>query len=346
MDSPIATSSSGSTLNLSNDGGHLDGDLVLETPIFVKPRENEASSKTEIDSNLRWRPGDEQSSRSKQVHDQDDYDMLDLDPKAVLRGSRGGGLHTEPTLDIPQRADLTTQYESMLGTDASRPSPDDVISSVRDKPERRPSFSIKLRGTGEKGRYILKANDPELREILRKWLQGEMRVKDAKKRTRFSDLVFTRQFSAFDRQNSEKSPFHGFYTLFWLATFLMLVRIAAGNWKVHGSIFGRNEILSMMFHRDVIVLGLTDGFMCASTVFCLLLQKAISAEYLSWNRHGWIIQNVGHDIRKNAFARETFRIGFFSILHFLLSILLILAKLARNMFEVLPGTFLDQETNH
>lgn len=302
MDSPIATSSSGSTLNSSNLGGHLDGDLdgdlVLETSKFVKPHDNETSSKTEIDSNLRWRPGNEQSSRSKQVHDQDDDDVLDLDPRAVLRGSRGGGLHAEPTLDIPQRVDPTTQYERIPGTDASRPSSDDVISSISDKPERRPSFAIKLRGTGEKGRFILKANDPELREILRKWLQGETHVKDAKKRTRFSDLVFTRQFSAFDRQNSEKSPFHGFYTLFWLATFLMLVRIAAGNWKVHGSIFGSNEILSMMFHRDVVVLGLSDGFMCASTVFCLLLQKTISAGYLSWNRHGWIIQNVGHDVRK------------------------------------------------
>lgn len=310
MDSPIATSSSRSTLNSSNDGARLDGDLVLETPIFVKPRDNDTSSKTEIASNLRWRPGDEQSSRSKQVRDQDDYDMLDLDPMAVLRGSRGGGLHTEPMLDIPQRADLTAQYESILGTDASRRSPDDVISSVRGKPERRPSFSIKLKGTGEKGRYILKANDPELREILRKWLQGEMHVKDAK-RTRFSDLVFTRQFSAFDRQNSIKSPFHGFYTLFWLATFLMLVRIAAGNWKVHGSIFGRNEILSMMFHRDVMVLGLTDGFMCASTVFCLLLQKTISAGYLSWNRHGWIIQNVGHDIRKMLLQEKLAGLDFF-----------------------------------
>lgn len=165
-----------------------------------------------------------------------------------------------------------------------------------EKPESHPSFPIKLKETGEKGRYILKADDPELGEILRKWLRGEADSKHAKRRTRFRDLVFTRQFSAFDRQNSEKSPFHGFYTLFWLSTFLMLVRITAMNWNVHGNVFGRNEILSLMFHREVLVLGLTDGFMCASTVFCLLLQKTISAGFLSWNRHGWIIQHVGHDI--------------------------------------------------
>lgn len=298
MDSQLATSSSRSTLNSSNDGDRLEGNLVLETHAFVKSADDNTSNGTGLDSGLRWQPGQEKSSRSKEARGEDDDDILGVDPRTVLRGSRGGGLHAEPTLDIPQRVDLNTQYESILGNDSSRRFADHVASSAKEKLERRPSFSIKLKGTGEKGRYILKADDPELGEILRKWLRGEPDSKHAKRRTRFRDLIFTRQFSAFDRQNSEKSPFRGFYTLFWLSTFLMLVRIAAINWNVHGNIFGRNEILSLMFHHDVLVLGLTDGFMCASTVFCLLLQKTISAGFLSWNRHGWIIQHVGHDIHK------------------------------------------------
>lgn len=275
---------------------------MLQTPIVVKPHDD-TSSKTGLDASHRRQPGKEISSRSKEARDEDDYDMLEVDPRTVLRGSRGGGLRAEPTLDIPQAVDVNTQYESILGTNSSRQSTDGVTSAAKDRPARRSSLSIKLKGTGEKGRYILKSDDPELREILQNWLNGETNVKNAKKRTRFRDLVFTRQFTAFDRQNNEKSPFRGFYTLFWLSTFLMLVRIAASNWKVHGNVFGRNEILSMMFRHDVTVLGLTDGVMAASTVFCFLLQKAISAGYLSWNREGWIIQHVGHDIHK-CFASE------------------------------------------
>lgn len=346
MHSPLITSSSGSTLNSSNDGDHLEGNLVLETPAFIKPRE---TNTTGLDSSLRSQPGDGKSSRSNEIRDEDDYDVLEVDPRNVLRGSRGGGLHAEPTLDIPQRVDLNTQYESILGTDSSRRSLDAATSSAKGQAERRPSFSIKLKGTGEKGRYILKADDPELREILQKWLKGEVDIKDAKRRTRFRDLVFTRQFTAFDRQNTEKSPFRGFYTLFWLATFLMLVRIAASNWKVHGNVFGRNEIVSMMFHHDVIVLGLTDGVMCASTVFCLLLQKTISAGYLSWNRHGWIIQNVGHAIHK-CHTSESAEKGFACIHHFLFSLAYLLglriSSAKENHVQNFTWSILGSRDNH
>ncbi|MCJ1266577.1 acyl-CoA/sterol acyltransferase [Lobaria immixta] len=284
MDPPLATSPSGSTLNSSHDGDHLEGNLVLETPTVVKPRDHDVSISTGLDSSLRQQPGEGLSSRSTAVHEEEDYDMLEVDPKNVLRGSRGGGLHGKPTLDIPQSIDLSKQYESIVGTDSSRRSPDDVTSSARSKPERRPSFSIKLKGTGEKGRYILKADDPELRDVLRKLLQGETDVKDKKRRTRFSDLVFTRQFTAFDRQNNERSPFRGFYNLFWLATFLMLVRIAASNWKAHGNVFGKNEILSIMFHHDVIVLGLTDGFI-SGWIIQNIWQTLYLAAAVSWTIH-------------------------------------------------------------
>jgi sterol O-acyltransferase len=73
---------------------------------------------------------------------------------------------------------------------------------------------------------------------------------------------------------------------------LLLIRISANNWRIHGSIFGGNEIVRLMLSRDVIVLGLTDGVMCASTIFSLFLQKLISRGFLSWNRSGWILQNV------------------------------------------------------
>lgn len=222
--------------------------------------------------------------RSNTGSNEEDYDLLQTDPTTLLRGSQGGRLQSEPTLERPK-------VSLNLGTDSSHQSVEDLRLPALIRLEGSQTSSFMLQETGEDG------NDPELREILRKGLQREAEAKSSKRRrTRFRDLVFTRQFTAFDRQNTVSSPFRGFYTLFWLATFLMLVKIAASNWKSYGSVFGRNEILTMMFHRDVLVLGLTDGIMCASTVFCLLLQKAILADYLNWNKHGWLIQNVSYGI--------------------------------------------------
>jgi sterol O-acyltransferase len=146
--------------------------------------------------------------------------------------------------------------------------------------------------------YLLGAEDKELKDIIRRGLQ---RAKDPgskdKPRGRFRDLVFTRKFSAFDRQNEDaaNSPFHGFYTLFWLAVFLFIIRIAAENWKKSGNPLGTNEIMRSMFRRDVIVLLLSDGIMCGLTGVSWVLQRLVFAGYLNWDRSGWIIQNVSSE---------------------------------------------------
>src|SRR5271170_5213779 len=96
------------------------------------------------------------------------------------------------------------------------------------------------------------------------------------------------------RQNtaSADSPFHGFFTLFWLGIAIFMIQIAAKNWQAHGDILGTNEILGIMLHRDLMVLGLSDGVLFAATGFGWILQKLILRGYLSWDRTGWIIQNV------------------------------------------------------
>ena len=229
---------------------------------------------------------------------EDDYDDINVDPSTVLLGSKGGGLQSEATLESPRRIrlGLNTSFHVDISTTTNTgilPSKAPLSSPHR---LRRKSIPVTLQKTDTRGRYLLNADDPEIREILSRGLQREAEGQGTKQGSRFSDLVFTRQFTTFDRQNpaSASSPFHGFFTLFWLSIFLMLVKLAASNWKKYGSAFGPHEILTMMFHRDVIVLGLTDGLMCASTMFCLLLQKAILAGYLSWDTSGWIIQNVGN----------------------------------------------------
>ncbi len=71
-----------------------------------------------------------------------------------------------------------------------------------------------------------------------------------------------------------------------------MVKLAAENWRQYGSILGSNEIMGLMFRRDVMVLGLSDGVMCGVTGFGLILQKLICWGFISWNNEGWIIQSV------------------------------------------------------
>lgn len=73
---------------------------------------------------------------------------------------------------------------------------------------------------------------------------------------------------------------------------IFVIRIAANNWRTYGNVLGTNEIMSLMFGRDLLVLGLSDGVMCAATVFSLVLQGLIFKGVFRWERSGWIIQSV------------------------------------------------------
>ena len=77
-----------------------------------------------------------------------------------------------------------------------------------------------------------------------------------------------------------------------LGTAIYVLKTAAENWRQHGNLLGTNEIMGLYMSHDLIVLGVSDGVLCASTGFGLLLQKLIYARVISWNRHGWIIQSV------------------------------------------------------
>ncbi|KAF2876583.1 sterol o-acyltransferas-like protein 2 [Massariosphaeria phaeospora] len=139
----------------------------------------------------------------------------------------------------------------------------------------------------------LTADDAEFRAIIQSGIEREAAKRSGKARHRFRDLVFTRQFTTFDRQNPRsQSPFHGFFTLFWLAMGFLLLKIAAQNYRNMGSVFGRAEIVHLMVDRDLFVLLATDGLMCLCTSFGLFLHRAIARGYLTWTRSGWIIQSV------------------------------------------------------
>ena len=229
--------------------------------------------------------GDGWSTELSSVSDEEDYDKIKLDPSAVVGGSGGGGLETsqQPGLVNHEK----TLASSIMGAE-EKPIVDTKMAS---RGARRQSIQVILEKTSKRGKYVLTADDPEIREILRSGIEREAAKKP---RTRFRDLVFTRRFSTFDRQNplSSESPFYGFFTLFWIAVGLLLVRVAMQNWKTYGSMLGNAEIIHMMLDRDLVVLAVADGVMCGATLFGLGLQRLIHKGYISWAGSGWILQST------------------------------------------------------
>lgn len=157
-----------------------------------------------------------------------------------------------------------------------------------------PSIPVRLSQIGRSGTYQLIADDPDLRQILHLGLERKKQNElSSDKRSMTRDLVFTRQFTVFDRQNpmGGASPFHGFYTLFWMGLTFLLIRVTAWNYRNYGNILGRNEIWHIMMN-DLMSLALTDGVMVGSTGFGLMFQRLVSKGYFHWETSGWILQNI------------------------------------------------------
>ncbi|PNS20624.1 hypothetical protein CAC42_351 [Sphaceloma murrayae] len=219
----------------------------------------------------------------KSDDDMEDYDRISLDPDTLVHSQNSkypdaGSSSDHHFLRIMSGDDGRIRRGSEPGNSEGR----------------RKSSNVRLQKTEEQGKYILTAEDPEIQEIIQRSIAREGAAAAGKPRTRLRDLVFTRQFTTFDRQNplSSESPFHGFFTLFWLAMVLMFLKVAATNWRDYGSILGNNEVLKIMFSRDVVILGLTDLAMLLSTSAGLLLQKLIFRGTLKWYTAGLILQNV------------------------------------------------------
>ncbi|KAM3413485.1 O-acyltransferase [Cercospora zeina] len=251
-----------------------DGTRGLERP----PSSSNASQERKEESKDRG-PGHSTSNSSSDSDDDDlmdNYDDLEVDPDTLIVNSR-------TSIDVALRPSNATMGDA-------RP--------VHDEPPlkhaRRNSIQVNLKKTDRKGRYILTADDPAIREVLRKGIEREEEEKGNKKRMRFRDLVFTRRFTRFDRQNpsSSDSPFFGFFTLFWICMFLIFVQVALRNWREYGSVLGGNQVFKLMMSRDVVLLGVTDLAMCLLTTEGLLFQKLVLRRWIKWSRTGWIIQNL------------------------------------------------------
>ncbi|RPA99428.1 hypothetical protein L873DRAFT_1827987 [Choiromyces venosus 120613-1] len=156
--------------------------------------------------------------------------------------------------------------------------------------KRRASIPVRLEKIRGKEKYRLVIDDE-----LRKLLAGGGVVGGKKRKKKFSDLVFTKRFTAFDHRSPEaaSSPFRGFYTVFWMSVVILILKLAATSYKEHGRLFGI-DILSIMFNpNNLIDCLLVDAAMFwGSTLWCVPLQKAIAKDRISWGRTGWVLQMV------------------------------------------------------
>ncbi|KAH8820986.1 MBOAT family protein [Xylogone sp. PMI_703] len=251
---------------------------------------NQTKTGTEPQSHDIWTAADLhlQSSQKKSKNSDDslsestgeeDYDTLKHDPGAVVVGGKGGG--------FPGHIRLDKNFEDLYREAQPESFRDGTYIRDPNKTNHAPVVATNQR---DQDQYV----SDDTGEAPKVAIQKEQSTIFNSRRRKFRDLVFTRQFTAFDSHNTESanSLFHGFFNLFWLGTAIFVIRIAANNWRTSGSILGTNEIMSLMFHRDLLVLGLSDGVMCAATVFTLALQKVIFKGMLRWERSGWIIQSI------------------------------------------------------
>ncbi|KAJ6258419.1 hypothetical protein Dda_6459 [Drechslerella dactyloides] len=105
-------------------------------------------------------------------------------------------------------------------------------------------------------------------------------AKKQKRRKLFPTVNYEERVSHFDPQ-SQHRDFRGFFTLFWVGLFIMVLTTGARNVKETGRVF-RTSIFSL-FTEDLQVLALSDLLMVASTSLTLPL-------HLNWRKRPF---NVG-----------------------------------------------------
>lgn len=171
-------------------------------------------------------------------------------PKSLGAALRVAGMD----LDRPRRGSETASEEDYDKN--VRPAITSADGGVRRRREP-PAPFLELEDKGiifrdSSGVHIFSDDDHAIQDFLKRSSQRAKEADPTRRPGKFSDLVFTRQFSAFDRHNlvAVNSPFHGFYTLFWLAVALFVFKISADNWRTYGTPLGSSDIMKTMFHRE------------------------------------------------------------------------------------------------
>jgi len=106
-------------------------------------------------------------------------------------------------------------------------------------------------------------------------------------------VSFVPRESAFDRfhPHSSTDPFRGFYVLFWIALFILMLNTSYTSWASTGQVISMT--FATLFSRDAWVLLLSDATLCASTFICVPFALVLKRGWVSywptliWAQHAW-----------------------------------------------------------
>ena len=106
----------------------------------------------------------------------------------------------------------------------------------------------------------------------------------------FHTIKYEPRVSHFDRASSHKN-FEGFFVLFWISLFILVLTTALRNIKDTG-LPVRTRVWRILL-ENVVGMGLSDGAMVLSSGLCLPLHRLYRREgFLRWSRGGFWVQSI------------------------------------------------------
>ncbi|KAK9369706.1 MBOAT, membrane-bound O-acyltransferase family-domain-containing protein [Lipomyces kononenkoae] len=114
-------------------------------------------------------------------------------------------------------------------------------------------------------------------------------AKRSRRKPRFKDVKFKPNTTILEAEASRTSVFAGFYTVFWLGTFILFAKTILVNYRNTGY-FLDTHIVSILW-RDLPKIAITDLVLFLFTFANVVLQQAIVKKKISWNSTGWAIQS-------------------------------------------------------
>jgi sterol O-acyltransferase len=147
------------------DANELIGSIERDGTASLKPRHKQTTHLQTADTS-------NSSSSASLTSDDDveDYDKIQLDPDTIVDGSSGGPLGGTATAS-QQEQDLSLKPSTSGVGHIRRQSETNTRQLSPDS--RRRSIQVRLEKTDRKGHYTLTANDPDIRDILRKGMERE-----------------------------------------------------------------------------------------------------------------------------------------------------------------------------
>ncbi|QRW02976.1 sterol O-acyltransferase [Ceratobasidium sp. AG-Ba] len=115
-------------------------------------------------------------------------------------------------------------------------------------------------------------------------------------------ISFTPRASAFEASGSD--PFRGFYSLFWISMFLLLLRTYVNNFYQNG--YPLSMVFATLFTRDAFTLAISDGVLFGSTFICVPFVQAIQKGYIRYYWTGQIILHIYQAITLGLAIKWTF----------------------------------------